>query len=71
MRSARVRAIYVPVTEPMRHALNDLAEREFRDPRDQAAYLITEGLRQRELLPNVKAEPAEPAEPARTAGAGR
>jgi hypothetical protein len=61
MRSARVRAIYVPVTEPMRRALVNLAEREFRDPRDQAAYLITEGLRAAGALPESKTAPAEPA----------
>jgi hypothetical protein len=40
-----MRAIYVPLTEPIRRALNDFAEREYRDPRDQAAYFIAEGLK--------------------------
>ncbi len=56
MRSPRVRAIYVPVTEALRQALNNLAESEYRDPRDQAAYLIAEGLRQRGALAESKTE---------------
>jgi hypothetical protein len=46
-----VRAIYVPLSSPLRRALVNLAESEYRDPRDQAAYLILEGLRQRGALP--------------------
>ena len=38
-------AIYVPLSEPVRQALNELAEREYRDPRDQAAKLLSEALR--------------------------
>jgi hypothetical protein len=58
-----MRGIYVPVSDPIaRRALVNLAEREMRDPRDQAAYLILEGLRQRELLPETKNAPAQPAE---------
>ena len=57
-----MRGIYVPVSDPAaRRALVNLAERELRDPRDHAAYLILEGLRQRELLPDPKSAPAEPA----------
>jgi hypothetical protein len=53
-----VRAIYVPVTEPVRRALNDLAERECRDPRDQATYLIVQGLKQAGALNDSKTETA-------------
>jgi hypothetical protein len=48
-----MRGIYVPVSDPVaRRALVNLAERELRDPRDQAAVLVLEGLRQRGLLPD-------------------
>jgi len=47
-----VRAIYVPLTEPIRRALNNLAEREYRDPRDQAAMMLTDALRQNGALLN-------------------
>ncbi len=62
-----MRAIYVPVTEPMRRALNDLAEREYRDPRDQAAYFIADGLKragaltERMTAPDSKSASAVPA----------
>lgn len=42
--------LYVPLTREERQALDDLAVRELRDARDQARYLIVEGLRQREYL---------------------
>ena len=47
-----MRAIYVPLAEPVRQALNDLAEREYRDPRDQATKLISDALRQAGALPS-------------------
>jgi hypothetical protein len=57
-----MRGIYVPVSDPVaRRALVNLAEREMRDPRDQAAYLIVEGLRAAGALPDLKTAPAEPA----------
>ena len=46
-----MRAIYVPLSEPVRRALNDLAEREYRDPRDQAAKMLSEALRSTGALP--------------------
>jgi hypothetical protein len=56
-----MRGIYVPVSDPIaRRALVNLAEREMRDPRAQAAILILEGLRQRGALVELNA-PAEPA----------
>lgn len=45
--------LYVPLTREERQALDELAEREMRDARDQARYLIVEGLRQREYLREV------------------
>jgi len=38
------RSIYVPLTTPAKEALYELAEREDRDPRIQAARFIREGL---------------------------
>ncbi len=40
------RGIFVPLPDVSRDALYELAEKEWRDPRDQAAKLIVEGLRQ-------------------------
>jgi hypothetical protein len=45
-----VRSIYVPLDDCERKALRDLAEREDRDPRQQAARFIREGLRREGLL---------------------
>ncbi len=41
--------------------LAELAYRERRDPRDQAAYLIREGLERRSLLPSETEPPPQPA----------
>lgn len=47
-----MRRISVPIHDDQaRRALVNLAEREMRDPRDQAAYLILEGLRAAGALP--------------------
>jgi len=46
-----MRSIYVPLPETAREALCSLAEREWRDPRDQATVLLLEGLKQRGALP--------------------
>jgi len=57
--------IGVVLPEPAREALVDLAEREYRDPRDQAAVLVLEGLRRRGLVPDLQAPaPEPPPEPA-------
>jgi hypothetical protein len=45
------RGIYVPLPEPEREALFDLADREWRRPVDQAVKLISDGLRQTGALP--------------------
>jgi hypothetical protein len=50
-----VRSMYVRLPAPAFEQLVRIAEAEWRHPRDQAAYLITEALRQRGALP---AEPA-------------
>ena len=39
------RGIFVPLPDVPRDALYELAEQEWRDPRDQAAKFIVEGLR--------------------------
>jgi hypothetical protein len=44
-------SVYVRLPEPAREALYDLAEREWRDPRDQAALFIMEGLKRAGVLP--------------------
>lgn len=41
-----MRTISIPLSEHARRALIDWAEREFRDPRDQAAKFVVDGLRQ-------------------------
>jgi hypothetical protein len=40
-----MRTIYVPLPEDAREGLRELARRELREPREQAAWLIVEGLR--------------------------
>jgi hypothetical protein len=40
-----MRSIYVPLPEEAADRLRELAAREMRDPRDQATWLILEGLR--------------------------
>jgi len=62
-----MRAIYVALPERARKALIELAEREYRDPRDQAAKLLTEALRQAGAL----ADDAPADEEAADAGAVR
>jgi hypothetical protein len=46
-----MRGIYVPLPKEGREALIDLADREWRDPRDQAAKFIVDGLKQAGVLP--------------------
>lgn len=54
-----MRAIYVPLPEGVADRLRELARREFRDPREQATWLILEGLRRAgldvELRPDERA----------------
>ncbi len=44
------RSIYVPLPTPAKEALYELAEREDRDPRVQAARFIREGLQRAGVL---------------------
>jgi hypothetical protein len=58
-----MRGIYVPVSDPVaRRALANLAEREMRDPRRQAAYLVVQGLRAAGALPD-QTDPAPAPDP--------
>jgi hypothetical protein len=50
-------SIYVPLPAPTREALLQLAEQEYRRPKDQARLLVEEGLRAR------GARPPEPTAP--------
>jgi hypothetical protein len=54
-----MRAIYVPLPEGAADRLRELARREMRDPRDQAGWLIIDGLRraglQVDLAPRERA----------------
>jgi hypothetical protein len=45
------RGIFVRLPEPERSALLDFADREWRDPRVQAAMFVVEGLRRAGVLP--------------------
>jgi len=49
-----MRAIYVPLPEGVADRLRELARREMRDPREQAAWLILDGLRRSELDPDLR-----------------
>jgi hypothetical protein len=49
-------SIYARLPEPAYDALLTVAERDFRDPREQAAKFIVDGLRAAGVLP---AEPSE------------
>ena len=44
-----MRSIYVPLPEAAIPSLVELAQRELRDPKAQAAWLILDGLRRAEL----------------------
>jgi hypothetical protein len=46
-----MRSVYVRLPETARKALFDLAEVEWRDPKDQGGLLVVEALRQRGVLP--------------------
>ena len=44
------RNIYIPLSDPAREALDELAEREWRHPKEQASKLLVEGLRRAGVL---------------------
>jgi hypothetical protein len=52
------RNLYVPLPEPARAALYELAEREWRHPKDQAAMLLTDALRRSGALVDDDQPPA-------------
>ncbi len=63
------RGIFVPLPDRSREALYELAEKEWRDPRDQAAKFIVEGLKRVGALTNERSAtqataPAGPGEAA-------
>jgi hypothetical protein len=47
---------YIRLPRPAREALYELAEQEWRDPRDQAALFVVEGLRRAGALPSDQAD---------------
>jgi len=49
-------SIYLPLPTREREALCELADREFRDPKDQARLLLVEGLRRAGALPADETE---------------
>lgn len=57
-----MRAIYIPLRDKDLDQLAELARREMRDPRTQAAWLIREGLRRAGLLDDETENPAQTAE---------
>lgn len=56
--------VSVPLSGPVAEALRDLSRREFRHPRDQAAKLVVEGLRQAGALADDATGCLSSAEPA-------
>jgi hypothetical protein len=55
------RGIYVPLPSREREALLELADSEWRSPREQAAKFVVEGLRQAGALPSDTAHRANKA----------
>lgn len=55
-----MRSIYVPLPEGAADRLRELATRQLRDPKDQAAWLILDGLERADLP--VDLETREPTE---------
>lgn len=50
-----MRSIYVPLPDGAGDRLRELARRELRDPREQAAWLILDGLRRAGMEPEHRA----------------
>ena len=57
-------SVYVRLPEPAREALYELAEREWRDPRDQAELFVMDGLRRAGALPTADHDLTETGSPA-------
>ena len=55
MQVSTPRNMYVPIPGDAAEALRELSRREFRHPREQAAYFIVEALRARGALPTEQA----------------
>ena len=60
-------SVYVRLPEQAREALYELADREWRDPRDQAAKLVIEGLRRAGALSEDARQTTAPAGPVEAA----
>lgn len=60
-----MRSIYVPLPEEAADRLRELARREMRDPREQAAWLILAGLRAAGLAVDLASPERAALEPAR------
>lgn len=59
-----MRNIYVPLPEPAVDQLRQLATREYRGTKEQAAVLILDGLRRAGLAPSARAAEARAVEAA-------
>jgi hypothetical protein len=64
-------ALTIHIPEAARLALEDLAETECRTPRDQAAFLVLQGLRAAAAAPATGPEPQAGPAPGSHAGPGR
>jgi hypothetical protein len=51
-----MKAIYVPLPDGVADRLRELARREMRDPREQASWLIVDGLRRAGLEPELRSD---------------
>jgi hypothetical protein len=58
-------ALTIRITEDARSALQDLAQAECRSPRDQAAFLVIEGLRAATTSRSAEATPRRQGRPPR------
>lgn len=55
-----MRQVYIPLSEGAIEQLRELARRELREPKDQAAWLILDGLRRAGLAVDSKPRPTKP-----------
>jgi hypothetical protein len=55
-----MRTVYVPLPENAIDQLREMARRELRDPKEQAAWLIVDGLRRAGLPVDPKPRPTGP-----------
>lgn len=59
-----MRSIYVPLPEGAADRLRELARRELRDPKEQATWLILDGLKRAGLSVDLQTREAATLEPA-------